>query len=381
MASDPNTETPVLKLPYLLAAQAQKHVTHNEALRQLDCLVQASAKDRNRSEPPVSPNEGDCHIVSPVATGGWAGQDNAIAAFQDGAWVFHLPQEGWRIWMESETALLVWSNDAWTDAAQDTTIENADVLGVNTTADSTNRLSVKSDATLLSHDDITPGSGDHRVAINKAASARTSSLVFQNAFSGRAEFGLLGDDDWSVKVSANGSSWNTAMNIDGSSGLTSFPHGLSASGSLTCVNPEEGEYPTRLNLPDGLSQSQGTLPFGYPGYGGVLTLNITANRCFQWFVDGTSGRFFVRVNHISQPDSNSDWSNWSALWGEAHQGAGTGMVTDRVPVETLSALTPASAVSAMAGAIRLAQNATGGPVLVFSDGSNWLRSTDRTIVD
>ncbi|MES2335794.1 MAG: hypothetical protein V4551_14090 [Pseudomonadota bacterium] len=31
-----------LLLPYILASQAQKHVTHNEALRLLDAMVQLS---------------------------------------------------------------------------------------------------------------------------------------------------------------------------------------------------------------------------------------------------------------------------------------------------------------------------------------------------
>ena len=31
--------TPNLQLPYLMAAQAQKHVTHNEALRALDAAA------------------------------------------------------------------------------------------------------------------------------------------------------------------------------------------------------------------------------------------------------------------------------------------------------------------------------------------------------
>ena len=32
--------SPILSLPLLQASQAQKHVTHNEALMQLDLLVQ-----------------------------------------------------------------------------------------------------------------------------------------------------------------------------------------------------------------------------------------------------------------------------------------------------------------------------------------------------
>ena len=44
-----------LLLPYILAAQAQKHVTHNEALRILDGLVQLSVLDRDLAAPPGSP--------------------------------------------------------------------------------------------------------------------------------------------------------------------------------------------------------------------------------------------------------------------------------------------------------------------------------------
>ena len=53
-----------LLLPYILAAQAQKHVTHNEALRLLDGLVQLSVLDRDLTAPPGSPADGDRYIVA-----------------------------------------------------------------------------------------------------------------------------------------------------------------------------------------------------------------------------------------------------------------------------------------------------------------------------
>ena len=53
-----------LGLPYLLAAQAQKHVTHNEALRLLDAMVQLSVLDRTRTTPPASPADGNRHLVA-----------------------------------------------------------------------------------------------------------------------------------------------------------------------------------------------------------------------------------------------------------------------------------------------------------------------------
>jgi len=58
----PDTSTHLL-LPYLLASQAQKHVTHNEALRLLDGLVQLAVLDRDLTTPPGRPADGDRYIV------------------------------------------------------------------------------------------------------------------------------------------------------------------------------------------------------------------------------------------------------------------------------------------------------------------------------
>lgn len=59
--------SPILSLPYILPSQAQKHVTHNEALQRLDVLVQPAVLDRDRSAPPVAPAAGARHLVGPGA--------------------------------------------------------------------------------------------------------------------------------------------------------------------------------------------------------------------------------------------------------------------------------------------------------------------------
>jgi len=51
----------------------------------------------------------------------------------------------------------------------------------------------------------------HQVKVKKASAGDTASLRYQNAFSGRAEMGLAGNDDFSVKVSATGGTWRTAL--------------------------------------------------------------------------------------------------------------------------------------------------------------------------
>ena len=88
------TDTTHLGLPLIAAAQAQKHVTHNEALQVLDALVQLAVADSDRTAPPASPGEGDRHIVAAGATGAWSGHDGAVAAFLSGGWVFLAPRRG-----------------------------------------------------------------------------------------------------------------------------------------------------------------------------------------------------------------------------------------------------------------------------------------------
>jgi len=102
-----------LLLPYILASQAQKHVTHNEALRLLDAMVQLSALDRSRTAPPVSPTDGDRHVVASGATGLWVGWDLNVAFWVDGVWMRLVPRPGWLAWIAAEQMFLVWNGSSW----------------------------------------------------------------------------------------------------------------------------------------------------------------------------------------------------------------------------------------------------------------------------
>lgn len=217
------SSSPHLGLAYLSPQQSQKHVTVNEGLRRLDQLVQMTVKSRTTTAQPASPADGDAYILPSGKTGAqWGPMDEgAIAAFQDGAWMQFTPRTGWRAYVEDDAALYVRrASGAWETIGA---AETAAKFGVNTTADTTTRLQVKADAALFSHDDVTPGTGDHRLKVNKSASSKTATVLFQDGFSGRAEFGLAGDDDFHVKVSADGSTWKEAVVIDRSSGAVSFP--------------------------------------------------------------------------------------------------------------------------------------------------------------
>ena len=366
-----------LGLPYLLAAQAQKHVTHNEALRLLDAMVQLSVLDRMRTTPPASPADGDRHLVASGATGLWAGWDLNVGFWVDGVWLRLVPRQGWLVWIAAEQVFVVWNGSAWdpvgvpqdvsdaifslvndadptkkalfslsgittgttrTFTLPNTSSELATLAGTQTftgnktfsgtltasgtvtvsaasasigtatttatygmgsgatttgvtktvnlgtggesgsttvvnigsatagaggatvvntptvtfanavtqvgmpqanltaqllglggaTADSTNRVSVNTPALLFNN----AGAGIE-VTVNKAAAGNDAAFTFKTGFSARALIGLLGSDDFSFKVSPDGSSFFDAIRIDRTSGQVELPQptvlpGLSA---------------------------------------------------------------------------------------------------------------------------------------------------------
>lgn len=208
-----------LNLPYILPAQAQKHVTHNEAIRALDALLHLAVLSRGVAAPPASPAAGDRYIVPTGATGAWAGQAKAVAAWQDGMWIFYAPRLGWLAQVLDENRLLAFKAGDWTLAAFDIAV--ADRIGINATADATNRLAVAAPASLFNNE----GAG-HQIKVNKAAAGDTASLLFQTNWSGRAEMGLAGSDAFRIKVSADGSAFNDAMVADPATGRVTFPGGV-----------------------------------------------------------------------------------------------------------------------------------------------------------
>lgn len=208
--------TPNLDLPFLAAGQAGKHITHNEALRILDALAVLTLKDRTRTGPPASPAEGDRHLVAASPTGGWAGQAAKVAAFQDGAWAFFAPKTGWRAWVADEARLIAFDGAAWVAVAPEP--NPTPLVGVNTTADATNRLSVAAPAVLFRHD----GAGV-QVQIEKAAAADTASVLFQAGASGRAEIGLTGDNRLHVKASTDGAAWKDMIVVDAANDRVQLP--------------------------------------------------------------------------------------------------------------------------------------------------------------
>lgn len=149
-------------------AQAQKHVTHNEALQVLDVVTQLSVISASETAPlPKGISMGLVPVRQEIGQG-----RSAI--------LFIVP----------------------TVAGCSSHLRTGGGLG--TTYDDQGRLAVFSLTAVFTH---TTTDGDHRLQVNKKTSKDVTSLVFQTGWSGTAEIGIVGFDDFSIKVSDDGTNF------------------------------------------------------------------------------------------------------------------------------------------------------------------------------
>jgi hypothetical protein len=206
-------------------------VTHNEAIQELDIIVQLRIAGFGTETPPDTPGIGESHALGAAPELAWAGQEGRIATWDGAAWQFLDPQDGWLAWDLAEAQIRVYSRDFW--VIPDFSVEQVARLGIATAADDTNRLAVASDAVLLTHAGF-----DQQLKINKASNTDTASLLFQSNWTGHAEMGLAGDTRFSVKVSADGSTWTQVMRADPSALQVDVPlTGAAVQNSATDTTP------------------------------------------------------------------------------------------------------------------------------------------------
>jgi hypothetical protein len=372
-----------LGLPVIAAAQAQKHVTHNEALRLLDILVQLAVLDRDLSAPPGSPNDGERWIVGPSPTGAWAGHADDVAAWQDGAWQFATPRSGWFAFAADESTLLVWNGSAWDDifaAVAIAAIQNLGLLGVRTTADATNPFSAKLNNALWVAKTVGEGGdGDLRYKMSKESTADVLSLLMQTNFSGRAEIGLIGDDDLTVKVSPDGSMWFTGLFVDRSTGNVGIAGNVAPSVALDVAGSIKAE---KAGVNAGLIASRVS----------GKSCAVGAGNTTSYFMFDNSGDFSIATQSSANVLAGAAAGKVDRLLVEGSSGRiAIGTTGPTVPLDvngairtrpvTVASLSSASSAGMGARAFVSDANATtfgtvaagGGAnaVPVYSDGTNW----------
>ncbi|WP_172295809.1 DUF2793 domain-containing protein [Pseudoruegeria sp. HB172150] len=118
-------ETLQLALPLLQPAQAQKHVTVNEALVRLDGLTYLTLQSMDTSTPPGSAEDGESYGVPSSATGDWAGHAGEVAIWSNGGWVYVQPRTGWRGWVVDRHASALHDGSGWVEGGVAVSVNRA----------------------------------------------------------------------------------------------------------------------------------------------------------------------------------------------------------------------------------------------------------------
>jgi Protein of unknown function (DUF2793) len=215
--------TAQLGLPLVMAAQAQKHVTVNEALAKLDAFSQLRLASLSFSEPPELPKPGQSYFISGEGSGTWVGQSGKIATYVNGGWSFTEPLVGWRAWDEENRTWTVFDGIEW-------------VSGALTVSPSAAGAVFKSDEF------------DH--AVERGTVNATSYHLPENSvvfgITGRVLVGIagVGLQSWRLGVNGSDGRYGTGLGLERTSyilGLTGSPMSYFQPTPLL-VSAEEGEF-------------------------------------------------------------------------------------------------------------------------------------------
>jgi len=209
-------------------AQAQKHLTHNEAIVAIDERLQLRV-DALQADPPAAPHDGQVFAIARPASGDWAEQDDQIARRQNDGWTFTETEAGWLATVGDTGEVIILRNDGWAVYGS-----RQAQLGIGTDADETNRLSVSSPSVLFNH-----AGDDCRVAINRDSTDDVATILFQTNFSGRAEIGLSSQGNLVFRSSPDGASWSEALSVNPSNGDITIPGDLSVGGEAVLTTDTE----------------------------------------------------------------------------------------------------------------------------------------------
>lgn len=106
--------TPRLALPLLWAGQAQKEMSHNEALARIDLTLHGNILAAGTHTPPVDPEPGQCWILGSEPEGDWEGHAGEVAGWTEGGWRFFAPCPGMQLWMSEADGFAMFSGGGWT---------------------------------------------------------------------------------------------------------------------------------------------------------------------------------------------------------------------------------------------------------------------------
>lgn len=216
-----------LSLPYIQPSQAQKHVTHNEAVQVLDAVVQLAVIDRDLATPPALPAEGARYIAATGAGGAWAGWDLNVVIWLGSAWLRLTPKTGWLVWVVDEAKLLVWDGNSW---------EAASPGAATSFLDGAFRLENQTDPTKVARFNLADlTTGTTRVYTLPDVSTEVAGLAGAQSFSGAKTFNgtVTAANTLTATGAVNTTGTVTASGPVNTTGTLAASGPLNASGAVT----------------------------------------------------------------------------------------------------------------------------------------------------
>lgn len=218
-----------LDLPFIQASQAQKHITHNEALLKLDQITQLSVRSQSFDAPPTDPIEGDRYIAPVPST--WPDATAAhLYSFEAGAWVKVTPQHGWMAWVQDTQTLVVFDGTDWVPALGQAALANLTVKGSN------------------AYFEATAQSEHFYLTLAKSLAAQRLGLGFNGTDGAQALLELTDTDTLRITVTKDGTTYRDALAVDLNDGIVSMGTTPRCEVSTNYDNYISADTATAINL-------------------------------------------------------------------------------------------------------------------------------------
>ena len=102
-----------IRMPLLSPGQAQKEISHNEALVLLDSVVHGCCGGGPSNIPPQQPSLGMAYICGEAPSGDWGGHAGELASWTSGGWRFTPVFDGLQITDRTDGCTRRYLNGQW----------------------------------------------------------------------------------------------------------------------------------------------------------------------------------------------------------------------------------------------------------------------------
>jgi len=110
--------TPRLNLPLIHSGQAQKEITHNEALVLLDILLNSVVQEIGIEVPPNTIEAGLLFVIGINPEGEFANHQNEIALKLEHSWRFVAPRKWLEVTLDSDGSKYCWNGEYWASSGR-----------------------------------------------------------------------------------------------------------------------------------------------------------------------------------------------------------------------------------------------------------------------